>query len=137
MDNTINVKTLSYKFAGNRDAGRALARDLLASYPNFHETVEDEVKAQFYDGAYLRYAENGQRGGFYVREGDAYIETNEESFKKSKKDRVHLTVAFAVAESPQRFAQMKKDNPVLHALDRKSTRLNSSHMSESRMPSSA
>ena len=34
-------------------------------------------------------------------------------------------------------SQLKKDVPFFKSGDRKSTRLNSSHMSESRMPSSA
>lgn len=111
------IKTLSYRFAGNRDAGRAIGRELLEQYPNIVETVPNEVKAEFYSGCYLRYAENNPDAEvFYIREGDHYLPVKEEAWGKSKKEKVWVSVAFATAETPQRFAQMRHDNPALHAL---------------------
>lgn len=111
------IKSLSYQFAGNRDAGRAIGRALLEQYPNFIDAIPNEVRAEFYSGCYLRYAENNpQAATFYVRDGDHYLPVKQDVWDKSKKEKVHVTVAFAVAETPQRFAQMRHDNPALHAL---------------------
>ena len=48
----------------------------------------------------------------------------------------HLAVHMSMIQNPK-IQQMLQMNPQGQAIDRKSTRLNSSHVSESRMPSSA
>jgi len=111
-----SIKTLCYKFAANLDAGKAHARTIYSIYPNLHESIEPEVRAELMAGFLLRYSETCTDGGFYVRDGDAYIETDAKRWETAKGEKIHLTVAFATSETPQKFGQMRTDNPALFNL---------------------
>ena len=73
--------------------------------------------------------EYGPNGEFYT--GGAFIATTE----LSKKERKHA--AQQQKELARKVLIAPFEGAVRPSLDRKSTRLNSSHVSESRMPSSA
>ena len=112
-----SIKTLSYKFAANRDMGRIFAREILNLYPDFADTVPEEAKPELQAGCYLRFAENNaNREGFYILTGDAYVQTDEAKFAKSKSIKAHLTVGFATSHSPQAFGQLRQSDPALFNL---------------------
>lgn len=111
------LKNLAYKFAGNRDEGRSIVRDVLAQYPSFHETIEKETRNEIYAGCQLRFKDNNpQREGFYILEHGAYFLKDEATWNKSKAVKIHLTVAYAMAESQQQFAQLRQRDKALYDL---------------------
>ena len=100
-------------------AGQASAGDQLeAALRHLHEGREDEAIAMLQEAARvptLRFRASAQLGGLHLRRGDL----------------------MKGIEWMERAAQAPAPTPEDGHTDRKSTRLNSSHVSESRMPSSA
>lgn len=112
-----SIKNLGYSFASNRDAGRKIAREVYGQFPNFHESVDDEVKDELYSAFALRYQENNPNAdATYLLKDKQYI-LMPEGHKVTKSDiTFHLTVSTAMAESAQKFGSMRTSNPALHAL---------------------
>lgn len=101
-------KTLGYQFATSVDTGRAVARKVFNRYPDFHNKIEDDVKADFVEAFQLRYAENnkGIEQTYIFREGQFMIVGAGEKLSKDS-ETIKLSVAFAMAESAQKFGQMR------------------------------
>ena len=120
MEN-LSMRTISYQFTGHLQSERILAIQVRDLYPNFADEVQPEVKAEFYEGASLRFAENNpqieQTYVLDVKDGQKWyrpIGVNEKLAKDVNK--VHLSVSFVMAESTQKFSSLKETNPALHAL---------------------
>ena len=120
MEN-LNLKSIAYQFAGHLQSEKNLARRTIELYPNFDESIEAEVKAEFYEGSQLRYAENHPEvEKTYIlrnRDGVKTYEVMAENEKPAKDaELIKLSVSFVMSESQQKFSSLKDSNPALHSL---------------------
>ena len=111
------LEKLAYEFGGAKATQRSVVTTLLGIEKDFATSISDETKLHLVAGLQLRYAENNkQLETGYIREGEAYVPVSESAFKSAKGDKIHLSVAFIMAESSAKFGRLKLDNPALHTL---------------------
>jgi hypothetical protein len=109
------IEQLSYEFAGAKQQQRNIVNTLLGIEKDFATDISDDTKLHLSKGFALRFAENHpEYEQDYIKQGEQYIPVDSVAFKAHKGDKVHISVNFALSETPAKFGRLKTDNEALY-----------------------